>query len=489
MDGLIETVNEIQDAFTAVGISSPVDLPLVVVVGSQSSGKSSVLENIVGRDFLPRGSGIVTRRPLVLQLVHQASQEGKPEEWGEFLHQPGKVYTDFNEIRDEIAADTEEKTGGTKGISHLPINLRIFSPKVLTITLIDLPGLTKVAVHDQPKDIERQIKQMILKFITKANCIILAVTAANTDIANSDALKLARDVDPEGIRTIGVLTKIDLMDPGTTVLDVLSGKVIPLKLGYVPLVNRGQRDIEGKKSIEDALASEAEFFANHEAYSDKAEYCGTHYLTKRLNIILKSHIKKNIPDMRTKIRDLLLSTEDELKGLGVAINEPTLGTVLEIISEVSTEFCLYIDGKTKSNNELLGGARILFVLHQIYGSAIQSMNCFDSVKDSDIRTVLFNSSGSNLSLFVSSAAFEILIEQQIARFREPSLKCVEYVYDEIVRIVNEVIDKPKFTRFPDLKAKIYEVIIGFLRTLLPSTSTLVNDLVDSEIGLCEYSSS
>ena len=97
------------------------------------------------------------------------------------------------------------------GISPQPINLRVFSPHVVTLTLVDLPGLTKVPVGDQPKDIERQIRDMLLKYISRPSCVILAVTAANTDLANSDGLKMAREVDPEGTRTIGVLTKVDLM--------------------------------------------------------------------------------------------------------------------------------------------------------------------------------------------------------------------------------------------------------------------------------------
>lgn len=117
------------------------------------------------------------------------------------------------------------------GISPQPINLRIFSPNVLTLTLVDLPGLTKVPVGDQPKNIETQIREMLLKYINKPNSIILAVTAANTDLANSDGLKMAREVDPEGSRTIGVLTKIDLMDQGTDVVDILAGRIIPLRLG------------------------------------------------------------------------------------------------------------------------------------------------------------------------------------------------------------------------------------------------------------------
>ncbi len=248
---------------------------------------------------MPRGSGIVTRRPLVLQLINRASQsngvkaeevktsdaESNADEWGEFLHIPGQKFFDFNKIREEIVRETEAKTGRNAGISPAPINLRIYSPNVLTLTLVDLPGLTRVPVGDQPRDIERQIQEMVLKQISKPNAIILAVTAANTDLANSDGLKLAREVDPEGQRTIGVLTKVDLMDEGTDVVDILAGRIIPLRLGYVPVVNRGQRDIENKKAISHALEHERSFFENHKAYRNKAAYCGTPYLARKLNLV------------------------------------------------------------------------------------------------------------------------------------------------------------------------------------------------------------
>ncbi|KAJ2419121.1 vacuolar protein sorting-associated protein 1, partial [Coemansia sp. RSA 2531] len=303
---LIKTVNKLQDAFATVGVHNPVDLPQIVVIGSQSSGKSSVLENIVGRDFLPRGTGIVTRRPLVLQLINRPAksapkENGDVNEWGEFLHLPGKKFFNFDEIRQEIVQDTDRKTGKNLGISPVPINLRIFSPNVLTLTLVDLPGLTKVPVGDQPKDIERQIREMIMAYITKPNAIILAVTAANTDLANSDGLKLARDVDPEGTRTIGVLTKVDLMDKGTDVIDILAGRVIPLRIGYVPVVNRGQKDIENKRSIHSALDAERSFFENHVSYQNKAQYCGTPFLARKLSVVLMHHIKANLPEIKAKI--------------------------------------------------------------------------------------------------------------------------------------------------------------------------------------------
>ncbi len=220
------------------------------------------------------------------------------DEWGEFLHIPAQKFFDFNKIRDEIVKETDAKTGKNAGISPSPINLRIYSPKVLTLTLVDLPGLTKVPVGDQPRDIEKQIKDMVLKQIQKPNAIILAVTAANTDLANSDGLKLAREVDPEGQRTIGVLTKVDLMDEGTDVVDILAGRIIPLRLGYVPVVNRGQRDIENKREIHFALEHEKSFFENHRAYKNKASYCGTPYLARKLNLVY--------PSMRSSMRILTL---------------------------------------------------------------------------------------------------------------------------------------------------------------------------------------
>lgn len=248
---------------------------------------------------LPRGSGIVTRRPLILQLINKTpapqtngdnkiqttDAESNVDEYGEFLHIPGQKFFDFNKIREEIVRETETKVGRNAGISPSPINLRIYSPNVLTLTLVDLPGLTKVPVGDQPKDIERQIRDMVLKYISKPNAIILAVTSANQDLANSDGLKLAREVDPEGQRTIGVLSKVDLMDEGTDVVDILAGRIIPLRLGYVPVVNRGQRDIENKRPIAYALENEKNFFENHKAYRNKASYCGTPYLARKLNLV------------------------------------------------------------------------------------------------------------------------------------------------------------------------------------------------------------
>ncbi|USW51069.1 Putative dynamin stalk domain, dynamin, GTPase region, GTPase effector domain-containing protein [Septoria linicola] len=503
--GLITLVNKLQDVFTTVGVQNPIDLPQIAVVGSQSSGKSSVLENIVGRDFLPRGTGIVTRRPLILQLINRTpfkpadkpqengatngeavestnDKEANTSEWGEFLHIPGQKFYDFNKIRDEIVKETESKTGRNGGISPAPINLRIYSPNVLTLTLVDLPGLTKVPVGDQPRDIERQIREMVLKQISKPNAIILAVTAANTDLANSDGLKLAREVDPEGQRTIGVLTKVDLMDEGTDVVDILAGRIIPLRLGYVPVVNRGQRDIETKKAISYALENEKNFFENHKAYRNKASYCGTPYLARKLNLILMMHIKQTLPDIKARISASLQKYSAELNQLGDSILGNPANIILNIITEFSNEYRTVLEGHSAelSSVELSGGARIAFVYHELYNNGVKAVDPFDQVKDIDIRTILYNSSGSSPALFVGTTAFELIVKQQIKRLEDPSLKCVSLIYDELIRILGQLVNKPMFRRYPALKEKLHSVVVSFFKKAMDPTNKLVRDLVAME---------
>ncbi|KDD74598.1 dynamin, partial [Helicosporidium sp. ATCC 50920] len=220
---LIPIINKLQDIFAQLLPEMKLDLPQVAVIGSQSSGKSSVLESLVGRDFLPRGCNVVTRRPLILQLVRvpavgEADEGGSRsslQEWGEFLHLPGKRFHDFERIRGEIQSETDRLAGTNKGVCEAPIRLRICSPHVLTMTLVDLPGITRVAVGDQPADIESRIRALNRAFIEPASCLILAVSPANADLATSDALRLAAEVDPAGERTLGVLTKLDIMDRGT----------------------------------------------------------------------------------------------------------------------------------------------------------------------------------------------------------------------------------------------------------------------------------
>lgn len=145
------------------------------------------------------------------------------------------------------------------------------------------------------------IRRMVLKFIRQPNCIIMAVTAANTDLANSDAIQLAREVDPEGLRTVGVITKLDLMDAGTDAAAILSNQLIPLRLGYVGVINRSQRDIDTRKAMQQQWRDEDAFLRRF--YPAVAAVNGTRFLREKLNALLLQHIQQALPSIITKVND------------------------------------------------------------------------------------------------------------------------------------------------------------------------------------------
>ncbi|NWU73508.1 DYN2 protein, partial [Pterocles burchelli] len=369
------------------------------------------------RDFLPRGSGIVTRRPLILQLIFSKT------EYAEFLHCKSKKFTDFDEVRQEIEAETDRVTGTNKGISPVPINLRVYSPHVLNLTLIDLPGITKVPVGDQPQDIEYQIKDMILQFISRESSLILAVTPANMDLANSDALKLAKEVDPQGLRTIGVITKLDLMDEGTDARDVLENKLLPLRRGYIGVVNRSQRDIDGKKDIRAALAAERKFFLSHPAYRHMADRMGTPHLQKVLNQQLTNHIRETLPSLRSKLQSQLLSLEKEVE-----------------------EYKNFRpDDPTRKTKALLQGWKILMGAGKIVIVAFVPVQMEFDEKDlrREISYAIKNIHGVRqvTGLFTPDLAFEAIVKKQVVKLKEPCLKCVDLVIQELINTVRQCTSK------------------------------------------------
>ncbi|KAG9354737.1 hypothetical protein JZ751_001450 [Albula glossodonta] len=472
METLIPVINRLQEVFLTVGAEA-IQLPQIVVVGSQSSGKSSVLESLVGRDFLPRGSGIVTRRPLVLQLVNvppleerKHTENGiKAEEWGTFLHCKNQIFTDFIEIRKEIEEETSRTSGDNKGISPEPIYLKIFSPHVLNLTLVDLPGITKVPVGDQPEDIEAQIQEMILSFISNPNSLILSVSPANSDLATCDALKLAREVDPDGRRTLLVVSKLDLMDAGTDALEVLLGRVIPVRLGIVGVVNRSQHDINTQKSLADSARDEQAFLQRH--YPSLASRCGSRYLARTLSRLLMHHIRDCLPELKTRVTVLSAQYQARLSSYGQPVEDHS-ATLLQIVTKFATDYCNTIEGTAR----------------HIQTSELWSIDPLGGLTELDILTAIRNATGPRPALFVPEVSFELLVKKQIKRLEEPSLRCVELVHEELQRIIQHCssYSTQELLRFPKLHDSIVEVVTGLLRKRLPITNEMVHNLVAIELA-------
>ncbi|CAH0394625.1 unnamed protein product [Bemisia tabaci] len=492
MDSLIPVINKLQEVVNTLGTDA-IKLPIITVVGSQSSGKSSVLESLVGRSFLPRGTGIVTRCPLILQLhycpkedkEHRSSDEGtlSLEIWAKFNHIKGKIFKDFDDVRKEIENETERIAGQNKGISAEPITLQVFSTTVLNVTLVDLPGITKVPVGDQPPDIELQIRQLILSYIKNPNSIILAICTANTDMATSESISIAKEVDPEGKRTLAVVTKLDLMDAGTDAIDILCGRVIPVKLGIIGVVNRSQQDIIDKKSVQDALKDEASFL--QKKYPTLANRNGTPYLAKTLNRLLMHRIRDCLPELKTRVSSMISQFQQLLTSYGDDVCDKSQ-MLLQIVTKFASAYCATIEGTARNieTSVLCGGARICYIFHKSFGDALDLIHPLTNLGKWDILTAIKNSTGPRPALFVPEVSFELLVKRQIRRLEEPALKCVDLVHDEMQSIIQHcgIESQQEMLRFPKLHERIIDVVSQLLRRRLPTTNQMVENLVAIELA-------
>uniref|UniRef100_A0A8C7UMG5 Dynamin-1-like protein n=1 Tax=Oncorhynchus mykiss TaxID=8022 RepID=A0A8C7UMG5_ONCMY len=340
-----------------------------------------------------------------------------------------------------------------------------------------------VPVGDQPKDIELQIKDLIVKHISNPNSIILAVTAANTDMATSEALKVAREVDPDGRRTLAVVTKLDLMDAGTDAMDVLMGRVIPVKLGLIGVVNRSQLDINNKKTVADAIRDEYAFL--QKKYPSLANRNGTKYLARTLNRLLMHHIRDCLPELKTRINVLAAQYQSLLSSYGEPVEDQS-STLLQLITKFAAEYCHTIEGTAKyiETTELCGGARICYIFHETFGRTLESVDPLGGLTTIDVLTAIRNATGPRPALFVPEVSFELLVKRQVKRLEDPSLRCVELVHEEMQRIIQHCSNysTQELLRFPKLHDAIVEVVTSLLRKRLPVTNEMVHNLVAIELA-------
>ena len=516
MDRFLATLNKPQDVFTTAGVSTKeIDLPQIVVVGSQSTGKSSVLENIAKQNFLPRGMGIVTRRPLVLQMIKASSPKvisganynlwadrlapnryplpdyhsWRFDTWAQFLHRGDMFYTDMDSVQKEIIDDTNKKCGTNKGISDDPIHLKLYSTRIPSLTLVDLPGLTKIPVGDQPRDIDQRIERLVRSYIVKENSIILAVSAGNVDIANSDSLKLAREVDPTGSRTIAVITKCDLMENNQESSSLLKGSSVDVKLGLVGVINRNSKQLEEKTSVEEILALEEYYFlTNYPAFADRM---GTEYLTSQLCDILINHLKKCLPILSAMISQKQAYHREILKDIGEEPSDPNQ-TMILLLSEFTNCIDRSIDGKysyfvmrpskdrkistaskkkpiqfildpeTGSNmvpEETSAGAELFSVFQRDCTNALSAIPADKNLKN--LKEVIRKTCGVQPALLIPDAVFNTLILKQLDLFDLPSEHAITKSHQCIAEAINRIAAKV-LLRFPKLEREVVNITKVFL---------------------------
>ena len=478
---LINLIDQLRDC----GVNEYIKLPRICSLGTQSSGKSSVLESIVGLDFLPRGDGVVTRRPLELRLCH--INHGEP--WAVFEERKGTKFTDFIKVRETIEALTDEVCQTDKNIVDKPIVLNVYSQTCPDLTLVDLPGVTRVPVGKQPKNIEEITKNMATRYIEDPLTIILCVIAANSDIATSDGLKLAKEIDTTGSRTLGVLTKLDIMDAGTDAKKALLNEEIPLKLGYVGVKNRSKQDLNNKLSMAETSRKEKEFFKSHPVYKNLPPgHLGTDVLINKLTKIYFRIIRENLPRIIKAINDRVKQAEEELQSLGTPMPTDDAGKMSllwNMINEYCDIFRNILQGKYTNKRlsflEGEGGFKIKILYKKLLEEFTGDYKATAGYTDENINYALTIHEGDSIPGFPSVDAFIFLLRPQLEKLKEPIEDCFLNVFQYLDFLSGKILEKT-FTRFPQAINELTDLVTNYLTEERDKTKYLVDSIVDMEIN-------
>lgn len=316
-----------------------VKLPQIVVVGDQSAGKSSVLEAITGTPF-PRDAGACTRfateirlrrapEPSITVSVIPDKKRSFPEQ--ERLSQfGGTVNTGmpFEQLmRSAVELIAPKNIPGRFAARDILV-VEKRGPDMPLLTLVDLPGLVRNANNDQSLEDIRTIESLSDRYMKSPRTIILAVVGGNSDYVQAPILTKARHFDPNGSRTIGVLTKPDLTESiglEDKFIDLVKNKDKrnDFKLGWYVLLNPGPREPgQPWPTAEDRRRGEAVFFNSGKWSSVPSSICGAGALMRKLSTQLQQHIGKHVHVLRKQIQKALDDCEAELKSLGDAKDTP-----------------------------------------------------------------------------------------------------------------------------------------------------------------------
>ncbi|MBQ6284768.1 MAG: dynamin family GTPase [Bacilli bacterium] len=478
---LISLIDQLRDC----GVNEYIKLPRICSLGTQSSGKSSVLESIVGLDFLPRGDGVVTRRPLELRLCHINS--GEP--WAIFEERKGQKFTDFIKVRETIEALTDEICNKNKNIIDKPIVLNVYSQTCPDLTLVDLPGVTRVPIGDQPKNIEQITKDMARRYAEDPLTIILCVIAANSDIATSDGLMLAKEIDTSGSRTIGVLTKLDIMDAGTDARKVLLNEEIPLKLGYVGVKNRSKQDLINKLSMAETSRKEREFFKSHPSYKNlPSGLLGTDVLINKLTKIYFRIIRENLPRIIKAINDRVKTADEELQSLGQPMPTDDAGKMSllwNMINEYCDIFRKVLQGKCNNKNlsflEGEGGFKIKILYKKLLEEFTGTYKATAGYTDENINYALTIHEGDSIPGFPSVDAFIYLLRPQLEKLKDPIEECFQNVFQYLDFLSGKILEKT-FTRFPQAINDMTDLVTNYLIEERDKTKYIIDSIVEMEIN-------
>lgn len=466
MKEIFELDNQLDKTLLEANLENKIETPHIAVVGQQSSGKTSVLEMIMGVDCLPRGSGIVTKAALRCQLYNHQEEE----DYVIFDHKD-KKFTVMDEVREEITRRTLElldqepiededevsnESEETKSsevnipkqtVTMTPIVMSLYSMNVANLVLIDLPGLVGDATDGQSQKLPAKIRELAKRNIESKKTIILFINPANGDTANNTALELVKEVDPNRERTFGVITKIDLMDKGEDPVNLFEGNGFKLKHEYIAVKCRSKQDTTDGMTINKAKDVESNYFNNHPEYQNKKSQAGTGDLTKMLSHLLVKAIKDDLPNIQKDIEKNIVLYEKRLNMLGKSLDITNDTQAYEyfitIIDGLHKEFKQQINGDHTNFDELdlSGGSYIKRHFESFNKKLIDPIDPFEDISDVKILNIIRKSLGVNSGLFIPEEACKNLIKKNIERLYHPISLCCERVREILYATIQEIINK------------------------------------------------
>ena len=416
--------------------SDGINFPNVVVVGDQSSGKSTLLEALSLVE-LPKGTGIVTRCPLVLRLRKSNQRR--------VYHLHNNTKTPLNEVKlnilQYIENETKKLAGDKKNVVRDLIELQVEDPSVRDLTLVDLPGIARNPISDQPKDIHKQTTDLIRNYIQQEGSVILCVFPANVDIATVESFTLAKEVDPSGVRTIGVITKSDLAPNQNVFIQQLSmgqNHGFLLKLGFIAVRNRSTDE---KLSLSDARIREKEFLREHPASTTVGWDClGVDALINRLAELYSDRVRDTFPKMREEVQAKLKEVNEQLSKLPPDLETPQarLAKYYELVD-------FYVENILKMRLESSNDDRhpsMVNSLHEKFKqlektAGIQKRQFFSDSYRLKVQGAMSACFGEQLSNFLPYPVFKRLIREKLDQLRE----AIEILINDCFRMTQSVLSE------------------------------------------------
>ncbi|KAJ3694124.1 hypothetical protein LUZ60_009604 [Juncus effusus] len=455
-----------------------IQLPTIVVVGDQSSGKSSVLESLAGIS-LPRGQGICTRVPLIMSLQNDPNAVAPLLE---LKYGDKTVPTSEAGVASAINVATVEIAGDNKGISSSPITLVVKKRGVPDLTLVDLPGITRVPIQGQPEDIYEQIANIINEYITPKESIILNVLSATVDFPTCESIRMSQKVDNNGERTLAVVTKVDKAPEG--LVEKVTVDDVKIGLGYVCVRNR-----IGDETYEEARAVEARLFESHPLLSiiDKS-MVGIPVLAQQLTDIQASIIARCLPDIVKKINDMLGRNMTELNNMprNFSTTADALTEFIRILKKVRVSLeMLLVRGEYvefPDNQKLHGYARVAQMVHK-YSKSLPS-DCPTAEQLLFLMeeiSVLGEAKGIHLPNFLPRSAFLTLLRKKLQTVSHMPRDFVNEVLDYLEDMVIVILTHHS-ENYPQLKLLGTRAVHSLIEKTRVSSSQFVEEMIKMELN-------